>query len=235
MQKLLEDLKKEQRCLWNKHFNGSIKLTSQFTQVPDAPVEVCSAKIEDKKYAFYKDYAGGITLIPRRTKTFTDDFGPIYRYCESTYGLPAFTFQVFEKKDGTMKTASYTYSTTYLGQDKPQISAKFGEFDDSNNTLERAFIESGKSFSHFVASSSFASTMQTDDAITVNLMREEDKTNYNVGVYPMHSLSKERLQEYFTLPFETDDITTPMVQLANDIYEQEKAKKSSKQYKKVQE
>lgn len=235
MQQLLEKLKTEQRSLWSKYFNGSIQLTSKFTPVPSSPVEVCTAKVDGQKYTFYKDYTGGILLIPRRTKTFTDDFGPIYKYSESTYGLPSFNFQVFEKKDGTVKTASYTYTTTYLGQDKPQISAKFDEFDDSNNALERAYIESGKSFSHFVSSSAFSSTLQTDNAITVNLMREENETKYNVGVYPMHALTKDKLQEYFSLPYKTDDTETPMVQLADNIYEQEKEKETSKQYKKVQE
>ena len=168
--------------------------------------------------------------MPRRTKTFTNDFGPIYKYTESVYGPPGFTFQVFEKKDGTVKSASYTYSTTYLGQNKPQISAKFDEFDDSNNALEIAYIQSGKTFSHFVASSSFAAMLQTDNAITVNLMREEGETRYNVGVYPMHALSKEKLHEFFTLPYSNEDTTTPMVELAENIYNQKK--EASKQYQK---
>ena len=189
-------------------------------------------------------------------ENFSNEFKTFLSFIENTLSkelpTPVISMEYFvlgflEKQDSFAYKVLNTYLTTHkintihesyfevlnkkaIAIVKPNREIKFDEFDDSNNALEIAYIQSGKTFSHFVASSSFAAMLQTDNAITVNLLREEDDTRYNVGVYPMHALSKEKLHEFFTLPYSNEDTTTSMVELAENIYNQKK--EASKQYQK---
>lgn len=234
MQSFIEkQFKKEQKYIWNKHLGGGIFLTSDLKQIENTHVQMCDAKFLRKKYKVYKDPVEGVTLIPADLTDFSDDFGPIIKYGQTTYGQLGFTFISMERTNATVTTRTYTFTTMMSSDNMPQVLCQFATFADENNDLQKAFLQSGKTLAHFVAGNNHLSAVHDPNQYTVKVRRDKTKTNWNAGVYNLQSMTKERLDEYFTFPYDAADNKTSMIKLAETIYQNELEKQDSKQKQKA--
>lgn len=224
---------KERTYIWNKHLGGGFSLTSELKPIENTHTEVCDAKFLGKKYKVYKNLVDGITFIPADLTDFSDDFGPIIKYSQSFYGKPGFTFSSMERKNGTVETRVYTFSTTMSQNGLPQVLCQFGTFADENNDLQQAFLKSGKTLSHFIVSNEHHRTANDPETITVKLERDKKSTRWNTGIYNLQAMTKEKLEDYFSFPYDTSDNKSAMIKLAEEIYKNELEKKSAKQKQKA--
>ena len=233
MQKLKQIQDTEKRYIKDHYLGKSIEITSAFQSLSGAPVEWCSAKIDGRKYKLYRNYANGITLIPKETKDFSEDFGPIYKVSENTFGKPSFSFQVFERRNGTVTSTVFSFQSELFKEGCPQVTATFSEYDDENNNLEVQRFLSGKTLPHFVASDQLANTVKSENTITINVARGDEETRYNVSTFNLANMTREQLDEYFSLPHQADN-DKPMTQIADEIYHRELEKRTEKVKEKAQ-
>lgn len=234
MQSFIEkQFKKEQAYVWKNHLGGCIQFTSEPKQIEDVQVQVWDAKFLGKKYKVYRDMVDGITFIPADLTNFTDDFGPIIQYSQNIYGKPAFSFSSMERTNGTIKTRTYSFSTSMSEQGLPQMLCNFGIVEDENNNLQQAFMKSGKSLAHFIASNDHHAAARDPETITVKVEKDKQTTRWNAGIYNLQSMTKEQLEDYFSFPYDSADRRSTMTKLAEAIYQNELEKKNSKQKQKA--
>ena len=135
--------------------------------------------------------------------------------------------------NGVVETKVFTFTSTMSQNGLPQVLCQFGTFADENNDLERAFIQSGKTLPHFIASRGHMAAAKDPNTYTVKIERDKEKTRWNSGVYRLDSMTQESLEDYFSFPYELSDNKSSMIKLAEAIYQTQITKKDAKQKQKA--
>lgn len=232
MQQFIEEqYTKDKTHIWNEHLAGGFSLTSPFKPIDNNYTEVCDAIFLGKKYRLYRNKLCGMNLIPEDLIDFSDDFAPIIKFSQNFSGTLAFSFISMQRKNGVIETKLYTFLTSQ--DNMPQVICQFATSNDENNHVQQEFLKSGKTLTQFIAQNKHLSAAHDKDTITVKVQRNKTTTRWNVGEYNLPSMTKEKLADYFSYPYNSSDNESSLIKLAEEIYKKELDMKESKKKQKA--